>query len=143
MKTVLMVCVGNICRSPMAQALLASACPGLQVISAGVGALSGRPADLTAQELMARRNIDISAHRAQQINSALAQQADLILVMDQEQRRYVRDSYPFASGKVFRLGEFSKMEIPDPYTKPREAFERSLSMISLSLDAWINRINAL
>ena len=63
----LVVCVGNICRSPMAEALLRDALTGPEDIiveSAGLGALVGQAADKHAVELMKERSIDITAHRA-------------------------------------------------------------------------------
>ena len=82
MKSVLVVCIGNICRSPMGQALLAAAAPGIEVTSAGTGALIGQQADPIARELMTARGLDIEGHVARQINQAMCQSADLILTMD-------------------------------------------------------------
>jgi protein-tyrosine phosphatase len=125
----------------MAEALFAAALPSVCVMSAGTGALVGEPADPTAQELMAARGMDISAHRAQQIKSVLCQQAEIILVMDSPMRRHLEDQYPFVTGKVFRLCEFSKTDVPDPYRRPREIFEQSLALIDTGVDAWAERIN--
>lgn len=142
-KRVLVVCVGNICRSPMAEGLLRQALPELNVFSAGLGALVGKPADATAIELATETGLDISQHRAQQFTGVLANQADLILVMDREQKREIQRRYPAASGKVFRLGEIGKFDIEDPYRKPRAAFEHALQLIQQGVDAWVPRIRAL
>ncbi|MFL5359908.1 MAG: low molecular weight phosphotyrosine protein phosphatase, partial [Myxococcales bacterium] len=68
---VLMVCTGNICRSPMAQVLLADALKkrGIDVAveSAGLGALVGHPADPIAVKLMQARGLDLSGHRGRQL----------------------------------------------------------------------------
>ena len=64
---ILVVCVGNICRSPMAEALLRDALTGpeeITVKSAGLGALVGQAADKHAVELMKERGMDLIAHRA-------------------------------------------------------------------------------
>ena len=82
MKSVLTVCIGNICRSPMAEGLLTAKLPNIHISSAGTGALVGRPADTQAQKLMLQHGIDISRHVAQQVNKLICSQADLILVMD-------------------------------------------------------------
>ena len=95
---ILIVCTGNICRSPMAEGLMAAALPGHQVSSAGTGALSGYPADVLARELMLEKGMSIDAHRARQLNLTLCQRADLILVMDRDQRTLVQQRYPFTSG---------------------------------------------
>lgn len=109
-------------------------------MSAGIGALVGKPADPIAQKLMAHRGIDISTHTAQQISQFLCRQADLILVMDQEQRRHLESQYPSTRGKVFRITEEEKKDIPDPYKKSEAAFEEALSLIEIGAASWISRI---
>jgi protein-tyrosine phosphatase len=141
MRSVLTVCIGNICRSPMAEGLLAAGLPHLRVFSAGTGALVGKPADPMSQALMQRRGIDISGHVAQQVSQMLCRQADLILVMDREQRRHLEATYPFVRGKVFRIAEFSvAQDVPDPYGKDEAAFEHALALIDAGVRTWIDRI---
>jgi protein-tyrosine phosphatase len=142
-KSVLIVCIGNICRSPMAEGLLRRAMPELAVQSAGLGAMVGQPAQPTALELLAEQGVDISAHRAQQLTNVLANHSDLILVMDSDQKAEIQRLYPQASGKVFRLGEVQKTDVPDPYRKPRDAFEHALMLIRQGTEAWVPRIRAL
>ncbi|WP_077000918.1 low molecular weight protein-tyrosine-phosphatase [Variovorax sp. KK3] len=141
MRNVLVVCAGNICRSPMAQGLMAASLPDHNVASAGLEAMVGRPADPTARELLEQRGIRIDQHRAQQINLDLCQRADLILVMDREQKRAIQDRYLFAAGKVFRLCEFSDEDVPDPYRAQRDVFERSLALIEGGASQWAQRIS--
>jgi protein-tyrosine phosphatase len=140
MKTVLTVCIGNICRSPMAEGLLAAGLPHLRVVSAGTGALVGKPADATAQALMRARGIDISGHVAQQVSQMLCRQADLILVMDLAQRRYLESTYPFVRGKVFRIADTIAEDVPDPYRQGDAAFERALALIDAGARTWIERV---
>jgi len=92
MESILIVCEGNICRSPMAEAMLRQAMPGRRVASAGLNALVGMPAAPYAQEVMRMRGFDVSTHRAQQIGRSLCTDADLILVMDRRQRASLRTS---------------------------------------------------
>lgn len=138
MRSILVVCVGNICRSPMAEALLRAQLPDLAIASAGIGALIGRAADVMAQDLMQERGLDISAHRAQQVTKLLCQRADLILVMDQEQRVFIERNYPFMRGRVFQLVRNSA--IPDPYRGTMSQFKDSLALIERGISMWVERI---
>jgi protein-tyrosine phosphatase len=140
MHKILVLCIGNICRSPMAEAMLREALPGRTVTSAGLGALIGKPADPSSLELMAEQDIDISAHRAQQISSALVAQAELILVMDLEQKKYVETQYIGTRGKVYRLGEGEKIDIPDPYREGIESFRHAHRLITEGVQFWADRI---
>lgn len=143
MRKLLVLCEGNICRSPMAAGLLASSLPECRVQSAGLGAMVGSPAHEIAVELMADRGIDISAHRAQQVNRSLCLEADLILVMEQMQRERLEHLYPPVRGRVFRTNEFQRLDVPDPYRQPREAFAHSLSLLQRGIQSWVLRINKL
>jgi protein-tyrosine phosphatase len=140
-RNVLVVCIGNICRSPMAEGLVAAALPDVQISSAGLQAMAGQRADPIACELMDARGISLDKHRARQLNLDMCQRADLILVMDREQRRTVQERYLFAAGKVFRLCEFSDQDVPDPYRAGRGVFERSLALIEGGAQQWVKRIS--
>lgn len=140
MKSILVVCEGNICRSPMAQALLAAALPQADVRSAGLGAMVGMPADEVAIALMRERGIDIGAHRAVQITRQACTESDVVFVMDADQRRRVETLYPHAHGRVFRLGEYAKRDIPDPYRQTEAAFRHALSLIDEGVREWVHRI---
>jgi len=141
MNGILVVCEGNICRSPMAQGLLAAALPQARVSSAGLGALIGMPADETAVRLMDERGIDIAPHRAVQISGEMCKRSDLVLVMSTEQRQRLEQIYPFSCGKVFRVGEFDKADVPDPYRQPEAAFRETLGLIDQGVRAWLQRIH--
>lgn len=127
----------------MTAGLLAAALPDLQVQSAGLSALIGMPADGTAIRLMHARGLDISAHRAQQVNRALCTHADLVLVMDTDQKQRMEEMYPQACGRVFRVAEHGKLDIPDPYRQPENAFRDSLALIDVGVSAWLQRIRRL
>jgi len=141
-KSILMVCVGNICRSPMAEALLQSRLHNrnITVSSAGLGALVGQPADEIARNLLKELGIDISSHRARQLDAELLRSAELILVMEAWQQKEIEKLFPPSRGKVYRIGHWGNFDIADPYRKPREAFEAALAAIERGIDEWIKRL---
>jgi len=138
------VCVGNICRSPMAEALLKSTLstrPNVyQVSSAGIGALVGHPADNKAKQLMIEKGIDISGHRADQLNEDMIRKADIILVMESAHKQAIEAKQPSAKGKVFRLGEWGDFDIPDPYQRDSIVFESVLRLIDLGVNQWLKKL---
>ena len=140
---ILVVCVGNICRSPMAEALLRDALRGqaeMTVESAGLGALVGHPADKFAIELMRERGIDITSHRARQLHPDMVSAADLILVMEHGHKKAIDGLDQAARGKVQRLGEWQDMEISDPYRQPKEVFADALQDIEDGVADWVERL---
>ena len=143
MNAILVVCEGNICRSPMGQGLLQRALPRTRVTSGGLGALVGSPADETAVRLMAERGIDIAHHRAMQINRDMCLRADLVLTMDNDQRRRLEEAYPIACGRIFRVGEFIKQDVPDPYRQSESVFRISLALLEAGVREWLKRIEQL
>lgn len=141
MKSILIVCEGNICRSPMAEGLLKAVLPQARVQSAGLDAMVGMPADENAVRLMDARGIDIAPHRAVQLSGDMCKHSELVLVMSAEQRKRLEQLYPFACGKVFRIGEFDKRDVPDPYRQPEAAFREALHDIESGVRAWLQRIH--
>lgn len=144
-RNILVVCVGNICRSPMAEALLRQALldmDGVTVSSAGLGALVDYPAADHAEVLMAERGLDISGHKARQLTPDLVHASDLILVMETRHKRAIDEEDATALGKVYRLCEWRGKDIPDPFRQPRKAFEETLLLIEQGVQDWVERIRA-
>lgn len=137
---ILVVCVGNICRSPMAEALLKQRYPDKAIDSAGVGALVGHSADPAALEIMIERQLDITNHMAKQIDEKLAKKADIIFTMSDGQTKWIEERWPFCRGKTFKLGHWSNKDIADPYKLEMSAFETAYQDIVISLDEWSDKI---
>jgi protein-tyrosine phosphatase len=153
-RRIIILCTGNICRSPMAAAVLESALADgretsaaghdgvVAVSSAGLGALVGYPADDCAIRLLHARGLDISTHRARAFDGALGLAHDLILTMTLEQRYHVERRWPLLQGRVFVLGCWNDVEIEDPYRRGDKAFRKALSDIDRCVAPWLPRILA-
>lgn len=140
---IMTVCVGNICRSPVAEGFLRRAFPDRKVWSAGLAAVVGAPADETAAELARMAGLDLAAHRAQQVQAWMCTQAELILVMESSHKEALEDRFPLARGKIRRLGEYGpngSFDIADPYRQPRAAFEAAHQAIEAGVAEWVRRI---
>ena len=111
----------------------------IQIASAGLGALVGHGADVTTQDLMKKMDIDLSEHKAQQLNTQLISEYDLILVMEKGHINAVHNIAPSSKGKVHLLGKWSDFEIPDPYKQPQREFELALELIERGIDEWIDK----
>ena len=139
-ENILVVCVGNICRSPMAEALLKQRFPEKNIDSAGVGALVGHGADPAAIKIMEQQDIDITSHVAKQIDENLALNADLIFTMSDSQNKWIEERWPFCRGKTFKLGHWNDKDIADPYKHELSAFQTAYQDIVEGLNEWQDKI---
>jgi protein-tyrosine phosphatase len=110
------------------------------VNSAGLAALVGHKPEPSACQVMIEKGVDISAHRACQINTEMIRRSNLILVMESFHKTALEKKEPSAKGKVFRLGEWGKFDIADPYRKQLPAFEQSLALIELGISQWVKKL---
>jgi protein-tyrosine phosphatase len=143
-KKILVVCIGNICRSPVAAAMLRQALPDRQIESAGLGALVGEGVEPRARLLAEADGLEVAAHRARQLTAELLEACDLVLVMSAGQRRAIGELVPAALGKTMLLGhwlaENQGREIPDPYGQSSEAFVHTHRLLRAATAAWAARL---
>lgn len=139
--SILVVCTGNICRSPTGERLLRQLLPTKKVDSAGTGALKGHAADATASLVAEKHNLSLADHQGQQFTRQLAQQYDLILVMEKHHQEEVSSIAPEARGKTMLFAHWlNGKQIPDPYRQSQEAFEHVYQLIDQAAQAWATKL---
>ncbi|MDB6050303.1 MAG: wzb [Pseudomonas sp.] len=136
----LVVCVGNICRSPMAEAMFRKRLmsPHLQVSSAGIHAMLASPIDPLAREVLRNHDIPTYKHQARQVTRQMLHDAELILLMETDQLHSILKLAPEVRGKTFLIGKWQhELEIADPYRRPKLAFEQTFEHLSRCVDDWL------
>ena len=148
-KNFLFVCTGNACRSVMAEAMLQSMInarkiEGMIIRSCGTNANPAYRVPPVVLRLLADKEIDVNRHVSTQMNGVLAAEADLILIMDESHRQFIRTCFPVADGKAFLLKEFAAekkpYEIFDPIGQSDEVYERTAAVIERCLKKIIKKI---
>jgi glycine hydroxymethyltransferase len=145
MKTILFICTGNVCRSPMAEGLFRKATDGrgeFRVVSAGLGAMDGMPPTAHSVAAMREIGVDISGQRSRALTADLVQEADYIFGMTHSHVDTVALLYPQAAEKTFLLREFDdtlesfEKDIADPigssyeiYTHCRDQIEQGIASL--------------
>lgn len=152
MPTVLFVCTANRVRSPMAAELFRALLKQRRkdwrewrVESAGTWAMPGQPVVSEVQTVMARFGLDVSSHRSREVNGDILEQADLILVMEKNQREALRVEYPELATRVYLLTEMTGQtyDVPDPIGGSLADFEQASALIRRLLEEGWDRIVAL
>ena len=108
--SILVVCTGNICRSPIGERLLRQQLPGKRITSAGIFGLEGSPADLSAQDVAWRHGISLEGHRARKLTQQLMRESDLILVMEPAHLRFISAMAPELRGKSLLFGQWLEQQ---------------------------------
>src|SRR5438552_5300756 len=150
MKTILFVCTGNVCRSPMAEGLFRHAVKGrgdFRVLSAGVGAIEGQPPSPYAVQVLRELGIDISQQRSRMLTAELVNQADYIFGKTHGHVDAINLLYPQATEKTFLLREFDETldvfekDISDPiggsfevYLDCRDQIEQGIASLLKFID---------
>ncbi|MBT0055454.1 low molecular weight phosphotyrosine protein phosphatase [Vibrio alginolyticus] len=142
---ILVVCVGNICRSPTGERLLQSLLPNKHVASAGIAVdkshLTGKAADEMTTTIANEHSVSLDGHEARQLTPELCAQYDLILVMEKGHLEALTKIAPEARGKTMLFGQWiNEQNIPDPYRQSREAFEHAYTLIEKAAKAWSQKL---
>jgi RpiB/LacA/LacB family sugar-phosphate isomerase len=150
MKTILFVCTGNVCRSPMAEWLFRHAVrnqSGFRVFSAGLGAINGQPPSVHAVRAMRELGVDLSGFRSRMLSADLVHGADYIFGMTRGHVEGITLLYPQAAEKTFLLREFDETlgayekDIADPiggslevYLECRDQIEKGVAAVLKFID---------
>jgi protein-tyrosine phosphatase len=142
---ILMVCLGNICRSPTAEGVLrhklqqAGLDEQVEIDSAGTGAWHlGHPPDARSQRHAAGRGYDLAALRARRVSEGDFDRFDLILAMDEDNLADLERLRPPSSRAELRL--FADCAVPDPYAGGAQGFEQVLDLVEAASDAWVEAL---
>jgi len=139
--SVLVVCIGNICRSPMAERILQSLLPKIQISSAGVDALVGQEMDERASQLILKHGLQSVGHKSRQLTPEICRVSDLILVMTKFELNKTREIAPEATGKVMLFGKWiDDKEISDPYRCSNEMYGCVFSLIEKAAHTWVSKL---
>lgn len=128
--SILVVCTANICRSPMAEALLKARVPGgenWRIESAGTWAMDGQLVSTNSQLVLQQRGLDASGHRSRSVSPQMMDQFNLILVMEPGHKEALQVEFPHAAGKIFLFSEMVGLKYPvvDPYGRSLNDYEQT------------------
>lgn len=136
------VCHANVCRSPVAAALLKSQ-TAMDVRSSGLHASPGQPADPNMVGLLGKEFPSLRTHRSARFDANSARSAELILVMELSQRAQIVANLPQAAGKTMLFGHWleGQREVADPFGQEYAAYMDAITRLRLAAAAWTERLS--
>ncbi|REE79668.1 protein tyrosine phosphatase [Pantoea ananatis] len=138
---ILVICTGNICRSPTGERLLRRAFPHIRVRSAGIQAVKNASADNMASMIAERDGLSLANHISTQVTVEMAHQYPLILAMEQHHIEFISRKSPQLRGKIMLFGHWlEEKEIPDPYGQGEEAFTFVYQMLKTACESWKGKL---
>ncbi|EHV2508872.1 protein tyrosine phosphatase [Escherichia coli] len=141
--SILIVCTGNICRSPIGERYLRNLLPDKKIDSAGTGALIEHAADNSAIKVAKNHGLSLEGHHSRQFTSSLGRQYDLILAMEKSHIEQIGNIAPEVRGKTMLFGHWlEQRDIPDPYRKSDEAFLSVYKLIEQAGKLWAQKLGA-
>lgn len=150
--TILFVCTGNTCRSPMAQAMMNRKIAEkfgsknsnnelpIRAISAGVAAYGGEPASPGASQTIKKHKASLDTHLSSQLTREMVDHADIILTMGGRHKHVIVSQWPSAESKIHLISP-EGAEITDPFGAPLDVYERCAQQLDQHTDYWINQLN--
>lgn len=152
MPRILMVCTANICRSPVAEALLADRLQrdpdnDWHVSSAGTWAQMERGASQFSVEVVREQDgLDISAHHARMVTAVMLAEQDLALCMESGHAEALRAEFPDQAHKIYMLSQMvnnRRFNISDPYGSTKDNYEMMVTQVRDLIDQGLPRIKEL
>lgn len=149
MHTVLFICTANVCRSPLAAALLRervkSSAQDWRIESAGTWALEGYPVVSKVEQVLNEKGITVAPHRSRKVTAELLQEFQLILTMEEGHKEALRFEFPEAADRIYMLSEMidQRFSVPDPMGKPYREYQITAQELERMLEQGLDKISQL